>query len=201
MVLGLTATACGNDKTPNALSPSNAPTPAVSATLPPEANSPETSNPASTIAPLPGALVPGTVPSSGVNPPGASGNIPSGSNDNPPPRRKKAQVKKVTEPAPKVTYYNTPEKGKPRSKPAKTVKETDGDGLVENSKKLPTRPRKPKDTSSDSSDEKEPAAKPAKPPKADADGGESPKVKSPKADADEAEAKKSKPAADSENKN
>ncbi len=187
MVLGLTATACGNDKTPNALSPSTSPAPVV-----PAVTAPGSSTSDSTVAPLPGAppLVPATIPSSGVNPPGTySGNVQSGSNDNSPPTRKKAQVKKVTEPASKVTYYDTPVK-KPGSKPAKTVQKIDGEGLAEEAekpKKLPTKPvKKPKDTSNDNSDEKEPAAKPAKPPKAEAE---------------EAEGKKSKPAADAESKN
>ena len=209
MVLGLTVTACGNDKTPNALSPSPSTT---APTAPPISPAGATSPPGtdtSTVAPLPGApLVPGTLPSSGVNPPGTysgnAGNIQNGS-DNPPPRRKKAQVKKVTEPAPKVTEYNTPVKSKPGSKP---VKEPDGDGVIEEeaekpNKKLPTKPvKKPKDTSNDNSDEKEPAAKPAKPAKADADGAEGKKPQQTKADANEVESKKAKPAAaDSDSKN
>jgi hypothetical protein len=184
MVLGLTATACGNDKTPNALSPSPSTTaPTAPPISPAEATSPpgtDPSTPAATVAPLPGApLIPGTLPSSGVNPPGTysgnAGNVQNGSNDNPPPRRKKAQVKKVTAPSPKVIEYKTPVKSKPGSKP---VKEPDGDGVVEEeaekpNKKLPTKPvKKSKDTSNDNSDEKEPAAKPAKPAKAEVDGAE-----------------------------
>jgi hypothetical protein len=198
--LALIATACGNDKTPNALSPS-APPASTSPAAP--ATSPTDATPTSTVAPLPGAppLVPGTIPTSGVNPPGTSaGNIQNGSNDDSPPRRKKARVKKVTEPSPKVTYYDTPAKGKPGSKPAKSVKEPDGEGVSdeevkEKPRKSPAKPvKKPKNTSDESSDEKEPAAKPAKPPKAEVDGAEGKKTKLPKAEADGAEGKKSKPA-------
>jgi hypothetical protein len=195
--LALIATACGNDKTPNALSPSAPPAPSTAPASPTE------TTPTSTIAPLPGAppLVPGTIPSSGVNPPGTSaGNIQNGSNDEAPPRRKKARVKKVTEPSPKVTYYDTPAKGKPGSKPAKSVKEPDGEGVSdeevkEKPKKSPAKSvKKPKITSDENSDEKEPAAKPAKPPKAEVDGAEGKKTKQPKAEGDGSEGKKAKPA-------
>ncbi len=213
VVLGLTATACGNDKTPNALSPSA--TPSATAPVVPAIPSPEATTGASTptVAPLSGAppLVPGTIPSSGVNPPGTysgnsseSNNIRSGSNENSSPRRKKAQVQKVTRPSPQVTYYDTPVKGKPgANKPAKPLKEKDGDGAVEeieNPKKLPTKPvKKTADTSNDNGEEKEPAVKPAKSPKAE--GGEGIKTKPPKADEEGGEGKKAKPAADAENKN
>ena len=136
--------------------------------------------------------MPATIPSSGVRSPGSSAeNIQNGSNDDPPPRRKKARVKKVTEPSPKVTYYDTPVKGKPESKPTKPIKKQEREGVSDEgieekpNKKLPTKPaKKPKDT--DNSDEKEPAAKPAKSPKAEADGGE---------------IKKAKPATDSDRNN
>jgi hypothetical protein len=203
--LALMATACGNDKTPNALSPSAPPAATSPSTFPPTSST--DASPTSTVAPLPGAppLVPGTIPNSGVNPAGSSsGNIQNGSNEDPPARRKKARVKKVTEPSPKVIYSDTPIKNKPGSKPAKSVKEPDGEDVVEENekpKKLPTKPvKKPKDTSADNSDEQEPAAKPAKPAKAEADGVEGKKSKPAKVETDEAESKKPK-SADSDSKN
>jgi hypothetical protein len=187
MALGLIATACGNNKTPNALSPSVAPTVSAPITASPE--TPITSP----VAPLPGAppLVPGTIPSSGVNSPGGSAvnGVSIDSTGNAPPRRKKARIKKVVEPSPKVTYYDTPATGKPRSKPAKTVKrgneEDSSERVQEKPQKSPTKPaKKPIDNGDE--EEKVPPAKPAKSPKAETDVPEGKKLKQP---AEEAENK------------
>jgi hypothetical protein len=187
VLLGLTATACGNNKTPNALSPSV--NPSAPAPTTPSISSPETtlptgiSTPATTVNPLPGAppLVPATIPNSGINSPvGSAGNIQNGANDNPPPKRKRVRrVKKATPPSPEVTYSDTPVKGKPESKPTKPVKKQQRDDVSDEgveekpTKKLPTKPtKKPKDSGDEDAAEKEPAAKPAKPAKAEVDGAE-----------------------------
>ena len=201
VALGLMATACGNNKDPNALSPS----PATIAT--PSVSTPEptpTVAPSSPVAPLPGGeppLVPGTIPDSGVRPPGSSSinNSATSSTDNSAPRRRKTQVKKVAEPAPKVTYSDSPVRNKPGSKPAKERNEDDGEEVEktprkssvrpgktvkernegsaaneraeEKPKKSPTKPAKTPRNDGDE-DEKVPEAKPAKPAKAEADTSE-----------------------------
>lgn len=228
VALGLMATACGNNnKAPNALSPSAPPTaPApidTSPTSPPEPTPTSTSP----VAPLPGSppLVPGTIPNnSGVRPPGSSSSVNNApvSTDNPPPRRRKARIKK--EPAPKVIYSDTPVRSKPTSKPAKerddddeqveakpkklpvrpnkTVKERDGgsnERVEEKPKKSPAKPAKT--PRNDDDDEKVPAAKPAKPADAGVSEKKSNKLVKP-AEADvTADKKQNRSAQDSESKN